>query len=121
MKQHMEWKGEILTTYGDLFRGLQTLTTTEEADEFYTLYRASLRTGDELKDMADAELDGVISSNLGYLLGYGGEEDRLRIQGLFSQSVVHPIFGGKPAPPPEATFALGVAFGEAARARGEAS
>ncbi|MET0601873.1 MAG: hypothetical protein ABW167_07775 [Baekduia sp.] len=115
----MEWQGATLRTYGEIFNGLQTLKTTEEADEFYTLYLAALKTSDELAGKTDEEMAEIVSSNLGYLLGYGSEEDRLRIQGLFSKSVVHPIFGGKPAPPPEATFALGAAFAEAARARAE--
>jgi hypothetical protein len=72
----MEWNGKTIKTAGELFDAAASCHTQAEADEFLRLYRAS-------NEHADA--------NLGYIIGYGDEDTRKRLYGLFRMG--HPIFG----------------------------
>ena len=86
----MQWKGNELTTIGDLmYRGIGTCETREEAQEFMTIYRRMNKWADD---------------NIGYIAGYYSPSERQRIQDWFG--VVHPIFG-KDEVSPERAFQMG--------------
>ena len=72
----MHWNGKTITTAGDLFDAAASCHTQAEADEFLAAYRAH-------SEHADA--------NLGYIIGYGDDDTRARLYGLFRLN--HPIFG----------------------------
>lgn len=94
----MEWKGHKLETIGDLMdKGIDACETREEAEEFMKQYRAE---------------NPHAYANVGYVSGYYGREDMVRIQDWFQTA--HPIFG-RSAPSPEEAFAAGQKLGEAAR------
>lgn len=77
-KPAFEWKGEALGTLGALVRGADKAEREGKAAEFLAAYRAYV------PEHADA--------NLGYLIGYMGDEDRTRMYEAYQ--LVHPIFGG---------------------------
>lgn len=86
----MIWKGNKLKTIGDLMiLGIDKCETKEEASEFMRLYRAA-------NPHADV--------NIGYLSGYYGQSEMMRIQEWFG--VAHPIFG-RAIPTPEEAFNAG--------------
>jgi hypothetical protein len=93
----MKWNGIELDTVGKVCTALQSLKTQDEADEFM----AGMR--EEGPEHADA--------NIGYIIGYLGAEDRLRLYELLK--VKHPIFGDQ-EPSPEEVLAMGVAMGKKA-------
>lgn len=73
----MEWRGEVLTTIGDLMqKGIDRCETPGEAQAFMTLYRAE-------NEHAD--------TNIGYLSGYYDHKKMSQIQQWFG--VAHPVFG----------------------------
>lgn len=72
----MIWNGRTISTAGDLFDAAASCRTEAEATEFLTAYRAE-------NEHADA--------NLGYIIGYGSDDDRKRMYGLFKLN--HPVFG----------------------------
>lgn len=90
----MNWKGQELSTIGDLMRnGIDKCDNPEEAQEFMHLYRAENEYADQ---------------NIGYLSGYYGPDKMRRIQEWFG--VAHPIFGNC-VPSPEQAFAAGKQMG----------
>ena len=97
----MNWKGQELTTIGDLCTfGIEKCDTPDEAQEFMRLYRTENTHADE---------------NIGYLSGYYGPETMRRIQEWFGVS--HPIFGTS-VPSPEEAFAAGQQAAISSRERG---
>lgn len=105
----MIWRGKDISKYGDLGAALCALTDKTEAAEFWNTYVTHL-------SRPDAKLLGktpheVAASNIGYLMGYYGPEERQHVYGLFSAfAVAHPIFG-LAEPTPDEAFAAGVARG----------
>lgn len=102
------WRGKDITRYGDLGSALCSLETEQDAAELWNAYI-------EFLSRPTARLGGrtpheVAGSNIGYLMGYYGDEDRRRVYGLFPQAS-HPIFGhdfGRGADPtPEQAFEAG--------------
>lgn len=90
----MNWKGQELSTLGDLMRkGIDKCANPEEAQEFMRLYRVENEYADE---------------NIGYLSGYYDSDNMRRIQEWFG--VAHPIFGSS-VPSPEEAFAAGKEMG----------
>lgn len=79
-------------TYGEIGSALCALTTRDEARDFWRHYVAYLSRPDaKLIGRSPAE---VAASNIGYLMGYYGPEERRRVYDLFSEfDVAHPIFG----------------------------
>lgn len=86
----MKWNDVELDTVGKVCTALSSLQTKEEADEFMAGMRA------EGPEHADA--------NIGYIIGYLGAEDRIRLYSLLK--VEHPIFGDQ-EPSPEECLELG--------------
>lgn len=77
-----EWKGKVVRTYGEIGQALCDLETPAEAAAFFTAYHS---------------INEYAAGNIGYLMGYYGDEERRRVYGLFDAAdigVVHPIFGG---------------------------
>lgn len=85
----MNWRGKELVTVGDISTAMQSCATKEEAQEFMKLYRADSPYAD---------------SNIGYLTGYFGREEMIRMQDWFG--VAHPVFGNA-VPTPEEAFEAG--------------
>lgn len=107
-----EWQGEPLTTIGDLSDAICRIDGIEDmeerqrtADVFMAQYRAHTEHAD---------------SNIGYLTGYYGHDQMVRMLKLFATA--HPIFGG-PALADQVTqesaLAAGMAMGEAMRAEAQ--
>ena len=87
-----QWKGQTIGNYGETGAALCALETPEEAAEFWDAYVAYLRRPEA--DLAGATPEAVAGSNIGYLMGYYGAEERQRVYDLFSAfNVSHPIFG----------------------------
>jgi hypothetical protein len=86
------WKGHDISKYGDIGSALCAIETRDEARQFWDAYVDYLRRPDaELCGKAPEE---VTSSNIGYLMGYYGPEERQRVYDLFDGfGVAHPIFG----------------------------
>jgi hypothetical protein len=82
---------------------IQAITTKDEADVFVAEY---------------SKVNEHATANIGYMLGYLGEEERERVARLFTECS-HPIFGhnfGRGATPTtEAAFEAGLARGQAAK------
>ncbi len=79
-------------TYGELGSALCELTTTEEAATFWGEYIAYLNRPEA--ELGNNAAEQVAASNIGYLMGYYGPEERQRIYGLFEDfNVAHPVFG----------------------------
>lgn len=100
------WRDRDLTRYGDLGSALCSLQTPEDAAEFWSAYVEFLsRPTARLGDKTPHEVAG---SNIGYLMGYYGPEERERVYSLFPQAS-HPIFGhgfGRDQPDPTPGQAL---------------
>lgn len=84
------WGDRDCSTYGDLGSTLCTIKTAEEAQSLWDAYVAWL-------SRPDAKLCGkgpeeVAASNIGYLMGYYGDEERKRVYALFP-TASHPVFG----------------------------
>jgi hypothetical protein len=79
-----EWKGKRVRTNGELGDAACALTTPEEAREFLAAYEAT---------------NPHARANIGYLMGYYGDEERRRVYALMDAAgeagVEHPVFGGK--------------------------
>lgn len=73
------WKGEQVSTIGDLFDAAVQAVKDGEAQEFLREYRAANEHADE---------------NLGYVIGYADPDTRARMYEAFDLS--HPVFGGRP-------------------------
>jgi hypothetical protein len=98
-----EWKGKQVLTIGQIGDAACALTTPEEAAEFLAAYKA-------VNQHAEA--------NIGYLMGYYGDEERSRVYRLMDQAgkvVVHPVFGARfgrgQDPTPEEAFEAGKKLG----------
>jgi hypothetical protein len=104
-------------TYGELGSALCRLQTKDEAAEFWHGYVGWL-------SRPDAKLVGgtpeqVAASNIGYLMGYYGPDERQRVYGLFAEfDVSHPIFG-RSEPTPDEAFAAGKAWAAGAGKRAD--
>ncbi len=72
-----EWDGQPLPTIGELLSAADAAERAGRAQEFLTAYRAHTPHAD---------------GNLGYIIGYMGDEDRARMYAAYA--LVHPIFGG---------------------------
>lgn len=78
------WKGQTLTTYGEILGAATTLASVDEGQEFMKAYRATNPHAD---------------SNIGYLTGYLDAESARRV--LLLTKTQHPIFGVEHAVNPE--------------------
>ena len=111
------WRGEDITQYGALGSALCELETEQDAAEFWNVYveflsRPSARLGGKAPE-------AVAGSNIGYLMGYYGDEERRRVYALFPQAS-HPIFGhdfghGGEDPTPAEALAAGARMAERCR------
>lgn len=70
------WDGKPLPTFGELLDAANQAERDGKAAEFLAAYRAYAEHADE---------------NLGYLIGYMGDEDRQRMYAAYG--IKHPIFG----------------------------
>lgn len=94
------WRERDLTSYGALGSALCNLKDADEAADLWNAYvqflsRPTARLGGK-------SAQEVAGSNIGYLMGYYGPEERRRVYGLFPQAS-HSIFGhefGRDAPDP---------------------
>lgn len=103
------WRDRDLTSYGNLGGALCGLESEADGADLWSAYV-------EYLSRPTARLGGktpheVAGSNIGYLMGYYGDEDRRRVYGLFPQAS-HPIFGqsfGRDGadPTPAEAFAAG--------------
>ena len=73
----MIWNGKELKTVGDIFDGITSCKTNENANEFISLYK---------KENPKA------LENIGYVIGYASSNERTRLYDLFGDN--HPISGG---------------------------
>lgn len=102
----MIWRGRDISALGDLGSALCKLGTKDEAAEFWRGYVEHLSRPDAV--LLGRTPEAVAASNIGYLMGYYGAEERQRVYGLFSAfEVAHPIFGTYEPTPTEA-FAAGL-------------
>jgi hypothetical protein len=84
------WRERDCTTLGALSDTLLSLRSGEDAAEFWNAYVAFL--GRPTAQLCGKTAEEVASSNIGYLTGYWGEEDRRRVLELFPRAS-HPVFG----------------------------
>jgi hypothetical protein len=89
MTQPHIWKGETISTIGELFRAAAALVDEEEGAEFMRQYIAVLATSDDPEVAANPVR--VASSNVGYIAGYGDPDTMKRIHRY--TKAVHPVFG----------------------------
>lgn len=88
----IQWKGSEISKYGEIGSALCAIETTAEAGEFFKAYVEYLSRGDA--ELGGKMPDDVAASNIGYLMGYYGPEERQRVYTLFARfNAVHPIFG----------------------------
>jgi len=95
------WKGREMNNLGDLVSALGGLTDPEEAVAFKEAYARALRAS----GVSRIEVTKLASDNLGYLCGYLGRADMLRL--LHWLDVDHPVFGRTPMTPEDAFKAGG--------------
>lgn len=84
------WRGQDITRLGDLGAALCALETEEDAAEFWNAYVEFL--GRPTARLGGSSPEAAAGSNIGYLMGYYGPEERERVYGLFPQAT-HPVFG----------------------------
>lgn len=72
----MFWNGKELKTVRDIFDGITSCETKEDANEFISLYK---------------EENQNALGNIGYVIGYAPSDERARLYDLFGNN--HPIFG----------------------------
>lgn len=113
------WKGEDISQYGKLGDAVCALTEDDAAEfwETYVDYHYAAIIMKRGLEMASAreEAERIARSNIGYLMGYYGEEDRKRVYELFP-AVSHPVFGrmeadGGTAPTAEEALLAGMQAG----------
>lgn len=94
------WKGQEITTAGQLFNALAALESEEEGARFMANYFRVLATSDDPAVAANPV--GVAATNVGYVANYGDPETARRIH-TYTRSA-HPFFGlaaDAPPIPPE--------------------
>lgn len=109
-KVPFEWKGHSCSTVGELGNTLCKIQTKDEAEDFWRAYVEYLSGPNA--EIGDRAPESVAGENIGYLMGYYGEDERQRVYSLFSQAS-HPIFGRfENSPTPDEAFEAGVQFAE---------
>lgn len=106
------WQGDPLTTIGDLSDAMCRIDAIEDEEE-------RQRTADVFMEQYRAHTEHA-DSNIGYLTGYYGHDQMVRMLRLFATQ--HPIFGGPALADTvtqEGAFAAGVAMGEAMKAESQ--
>ncbi len=95
-------------TYGDIYGPAMSLTTKDEADDWWESAVANLTAR---CDLSREEAEDVVGQNLGYWTGYYDRETAQQAFELFAhRNVSHPIFGKRTDVTPEEAFSAGVRF-----------
>ena len=80
------WRGMAIGSVSDLLTAACSCQTSEDAASLLSTYAKAQREA--------GYAESVARQNLGYALGYLGNEDRTRLYSLFN--LRHPIFGNQP-------------------------
>lgn len=90
----MNWRGQTLTTIGDILNVITAIASREDAQEFMRIYSSE---------------NSHAKENIGYIAGYCSREQADRIYDWFDCE--HPVFGKK-EPTFEEAFSAGMKLGE---------
>ena len=102
MERDMKFKSN---TYGDIYGPAMSLTTKEEADDWWESAVENLTTK---FGKSQEEAEDLVSQNLGYWTGYYDAETAQRTFALFAhRNVSHPIFGKRRDVTPREAFDAG--------------